>query len=255
MLVFIASVFMVSSPGYTQTVVSSGFPHGDGYTVYLSPTLTCRVKGLFAMESGPGVTYPLLLEFHSSDILESEDRSEPRDIEVRYETNGSVSSVFHVKGRGVTRCFLYISSLGDSAYGQTLHFYDHSTGLSEEVSHSFIDTDSPTGSLSSPFIVTLADGNAPKIANDFLMHRDSTDFSDRTAYFQTLNPILLPDRWIGLTGVDMLVVPHETWISPVMKTDPVLEWVAMGGVVLLIDVPEGEKNRLAGRLETDFALH
>jgi hypothetical protein len=59
----------------------------------------------------------------------------------------------------------------------------------------------------------------------------------------------LPESWIGLTAVDLLIVPHETWASAGMKIDAVVDWIAMGGVCLIVDAPEEAQWAIARTLE------
>ena len=203
--------------------------------VDLGADLTCNI--MLPFDTNPRIycCNPILFEFGNS--------GEDRMIRVEVSADGTWSGTFSVPGGKTCRGFIYLPSKGYVAWSDIV-FHDLETG---EVLKS---TRGPSsrGSRGSRdiFILTVTAGDPPQVANDFC--------TTSNVRFGTVSPERLPDSWIGLTGVDLLIVPHDTWASSAMKIEPVMEWIVMGGNCLLVDVPEETRETVIRNLESKGAL-
>lgn len=189
----------------------------------------CRARVPFSVGSQFGVTIPLVVDFQNA--------GESKVIRAEFFNHGSVNSsastVFAVPEGGSVRRFLYLPSMTTSYYSMQLKLFDHERNrLLEERHISTIPTVAPKEMV----VLTVSEDAPPSIASNLC--------SGMSLNFSSIEPSLLPGRWTGLTGVDLVVVPHETWTSPRMNRDPLLDWVAMGGTCLIVDTPEGAEEEL-----------
>lgn len=189
----------------------------------------CRARIPFSVGSHFGAAIPLVVDFHNA----GESRVIRAELINFGSVNSSASTVFAVPEGGSVRRFLYLPSMTTSYYSMQLNLFDHERNrLLEEKGFGAIPTVTPKEMV----VLTVSEDALPGIASNLC--------SGMSLNFSSIEPSLLPNRWIGLTGVDLVVVPHETWISPRMNQEPLLEWVTMGGTCLIVDTPEDAEEEL-----------
>jgi len=59
---------------------------------------------------------------------------------------------------------------------------------------------------------------------------------------------VLPDSWIGYSGLNLVIVEQEVWASPAFDPQPIIDWVAMGGMCLIVDAPPEGRERVRSSL-------
>lgn len=194
--------------------------------IAVTDELHCEVSLPLTDEARPGASVPFLLEFKNT--------GPDRAIRTVLECNGSVSVVTSVRGGGETRRWMHVPVVGDMIFGVTLTFYDDETGRllkrqewpGMRLSGSY---GVPGRGGQEVVVLVLSTGPSPTVSSNLC----------GSAGLQVFNagPDSVPDAWVGLSAVDLLIVTHNAWTSPRMDLGPVLDWVAMGGVCLVVDAP------------------
>jgi hypothetical protein len=210
-------------------------PQTADMLVDLAEDLTCIVKLPFDAAPRTYSCSPILFEFTNDGA--------DRMIRVEVSADGNWSGVFSVPGGKTSRGFIYLPCTSYMTSNDIV-FYDLETG--EELKRTRGPASRGGRGSRDVFILTVAEGDPPQVANDFCTSSD--------VRFGTVSPERLPDSWIGLTGVDALIVPHETWASSVMKIEPTLDWIVMGGNCLIVDVPGEAREAVIRDLESKGAL-
>lgn len=229
-------VFVLASTPSACQVISEAITDDLSFTAF-------RV---FDVEPGPGETLPLVFEFtnHGQD----------RVIRVVVQQNGSTSAAFSLPGNRSVRHFVYLPALGERFFDPVILFYEGGSGrLLKEVEWNGLSIFNPrlkstpsftriikrrpgatiTGTSTNKELVnllTISKGPRPGISHDFCTPHDLNICSLE-------NPDLLPDSWLAFKAVDVIVIPSETWSSSLGNAGPLLDWIALGGVCIVLDAP------------------
>ncbi|MCK4374541.1 MAG: hypothetical protein KAX19_04400, partial [Candidatus Brocadiae bacterium] len=193
--------------------------------VTITDELRCEVSLPLTDEPRPGTSMPFLLEFKNT--------GPDRTIRTVLGCNGSVSVVTSVRGGGQTRRWVHVPVIGGMLFDVTLSFYDDETGRllkRHESPLRLFGAFTPSGATPLKVVVlVLATGPSPTVSSNLC----------GSAGLQVINvgPDSVPDAWVGLSAVDLLIVTHQAWTSSRMDVGPLLDWVAMGGVCLVVDAP------------------
>jgi len=200
-------------------------PPSSNTDLELGLDLKCTVDLAFNINPRSGSSVPYYLDFTN--------RGKDRRIRVESRIFGIHITTLTVPGGTVSRHFIYIRTLNNRISYPTFRFYDDDTGeflkmttLNQSHSHK----------KNQVVILTVSAGPALSISSSIIRTKS------HKIQFENVNPDLIPDRWIGLTGVDIVVIPYADWISPQMRIKTISEWIAMGGYCLIVDVPKEEKD-------------
>ena len=214
----------------------------------IDKTLSCRVRVGLGSNVRLGNMLPVFFEFDNA--------GEPRTIQVRTVGSAQVSAVFSVpKGGGIRRC-LYVPVFADTSYygADALVFGDADSGRvlrSMKIGSQMRSIDVVYGrgqyyGSGGPALVglSIARSTALTINSDVLAPL-ALDMS------HVLAGAGLPDSWLGYSGIDVIVVEHDAWTEPGFNKKPLIDWIAMGGICLIVDTPEEAKADVARLLAAE----
>lgn len=212
----------------------------------LDPTLSCQIRVGLGGYMQQGGMLPVLFEFENS--------GESRLVSVRTGPRIQASATFSVPaGSGIQR-FLYLPVPFNYAYHmRNVWFTDAETGreLAETHVYNMGSSVRYLGSgPSSPYMRTVtrsSSGRAPTLAGISLSGRKTfavnEDLDSRyKLQVQKVSQGRLPDRWVGYTCLNLVILDYDVWQSPSLRREPLMHWMAMGGVCLLVDAPSGAKS-------------
>jgi len=224
--------------------------HAQRLRVAIAEGLSCHVTAPFADPAFSGNVVPLKLQFANG--------GPEREIRVVLESYGSVSAVFSVRGEGSSTRWLYVPVPGDALYGATLKFYDDRTGEllkgwvwgNLRLSRSGAAPGTVAYTISGPSddmaILVVAGARAPALPASLT--------GSSTLSVSRSGPGDLPDSWLGLCGFNVIVATAEAWASSRMDTGPVLDWVAMGGLCLIVGATPEEQQAAVRQIEERLPL-
>ena len=216
----------------------------------IDKTLSCRVRVGLGTNVRFGNMLPVFFEF--------ENAGEPRTIQVRTTGASQVSAVFSVpKGGGIRRC-LYVPVHTDIRYygpgavvfsdagsGRVLQRMDISGQMG---SMNVLDPGGYKASGPALIGLSIARSAALTINSDILAPFEFNEVS------HVLAGAGLPDSWLGYSGIDVVVVEHDAWVEPGFNKKPVIDWMAMGGICMMVDTPPEARTDLAKQLAAEAAF-
>ncbi len=201
-------------------VLTPAFALGAGsrLSVSIADGLSCEASLPVPAALRAGTCLPMLLEFTNT--------GEERAIRTVIVSNGSISATT-VAPPGTTRKWVYLPVVGETLWGVELQFRDAETGrLLAEQAWDRLRLQSGGEAV----ILYVATGQRPSLSSEL------TGVSDQQSIIN-IGPSLLPDSWLGLTAIDLLIVTHDAWEAGRQRLPAVLEWVAMGGTCVIVDAP------------------
>ena len=211
----------------------------------LDPTLSCDIHVSLGGYMRQGGMLPILFEFDNS--------GEARVVSVRAGQNVYATATFGIPpGTGIQR-FLYLPVPYDFTYMmRKMRFTDAETGRQLADFHIFtsggsslqyvghgarlrtVRPPSPRGSGTMLSGISLS-GRKTFAVNEDLDSRYKLDT-------QKVSINRLPDNWIGYTSLNIVIVDYDIWQRPTLRREPLMHWMAMGGVCLVVDAPSGAKS-------------
>ncbi len=195
----------------------------------IDETLTCRARFGLCGTIRQGGTLPIVLEF--------QNEGEARSIRVRTGGAMQVTGVFNLPAGRRVRRFLYVPVPADIRSSvRQLEFVDAENGsLLKKLSVSDLSRLSYTdlGSRSDLLGITVSKRSAMTVSQ-----KPAPGYNLTT---NAVSPEHVPPNWVGLAGLDVVVVHHSAWSDPEFPRRAVMDWMAMGGVCLLAEVPDGER--------------
>ncbi|MHC4479784.1 MAG: hypothetical protein ACYS1C_02290 [Planctomycetota bacterium] len=209
--------------------------------VPLADRLTCVVGTPLSHLPEPQAMLPLRFEF---------DNAGPeRTIRALVEREGGASATFAVPSNATSHHWVYMPAFRGLPLGVSLSFYDGESGrlLKRHDWQGFRLTGVSGGAVGGELTAFVVSAGRDLTVS-------STFCGRATVSFVNLRPGSLPDRWLGLDAVDLLIVEHAAWVSPRMDQAPVLDWVAMGGLCLMVDAPAEARQRIAAQVSDAVPL-
>jgi len=212
----------------------------------LDAQLSCRIHLGLVDHVRPGSLFPIALQFENS--------GKARAITVESGPLVRCSATFSVPEADNVTHFLYLATPADITLGvRHLTLKDAETGRMLKR----VDVSRWLGSLgylgdvygydpSLCLALALSDGPAFAVNEDlylgarFEVKRVSAD--------------VLPDRWAGYSGIDLMIVDYPVWTSPDFPAVPVTEWMAMGGRCLIVDAPAESRAAICRSIKAAGAL-
>ncbi|MFH1732117.1 MAG: hypothetical protein ABIF82_10775 [Planctomycetota bacterium] len=216
----------------------------------IDKTLSCRVRVGLGANVRFGNMLPVFFEF--------ENAGEPRTIQVRTTGASQISAVFSVpKGGGIRRC-LYVPVHTDIRYygPESVAFSDAGSGrvlrrmdISGQTRSINVHGGSSGHTSTGPTLIglSIARSTALTINSDML-----TPFAFDVSH--VLAGAGLPDSWLGYSGIDVVVVEHDAWAEPEFNKKPLIDWMAMGGICMMVDAPPDARTDLAKQLAAEAAF-
>jgi len=192
--------------------------------VRLADDLECAVIVPFVGSMMTGACLPVRFEFTN--------RGPDRAVRTVFEANGSIGATHSVPGNGSVARWMYVPLVGEGFWAPTLAFYDADTGrvLSRQEWEGFrymTPTAWSAGGTGAVTALVVSAGPSPTVSSNLC--------EPASIAVTNLSPDMVPDSWLALSGVELVIVPYQTWASPRMRAEPILDWVAMGGVCLVVD--------------------
>ena len=211
----------------------------------LDPTLSCDVQMGLGGYIQQGGMLPILFEF--------ENAGEARVVSVLAGQRVQATATFSVPpGSGIQR-FLYVPVPYNYSYSlremwftdaesgrelAKLTTYSSGSSLQYVGQHSMFGPYTPTRSRSGGG--TPVPGISLSGRKTFAVNEDLDSRYKLTV--QKVSESRLPDNWVGYTSLNVVIVDYDVWQSPTLRREPLMHWMAMGGVCLMVDAPSGAKS-------------
>lgn len=225
---------------------------GSGATVKtLAKGLKCRIELGVGDHLRPGSVLPIILEFQNT--------GQPRVVKVRTAGDVVVGDVFDIPAEGRTRRCLYMPAPGwvqnrvealvfeDAERGRVISrvdWRDLARDLQFEdyfgpgTHYAYLDP------IEQRLLVACVSESGALAVNERLD-------ADYELVSNTAALSILPDRWIGYSALDVLIVTQKAWALPEFPRGPVIDWMAMGGVCLIVDASAEDRQRVGTELADD----
>ena len=208
----------------------------------LGPDLSCTTQFGICDTVRQGGTLPIILEFQNS--------GEARSVRVRTGPRVRIEGVFSLPAGRPSRHFLYVPVPSDIRYGiRQFEFRDAESGSlldDPEVYNATRLSYARSHNRSELLGITVSSGGAMAVSQALA--------SGYTLKTNAVSPGQVPRSWVGLAGLDIVVVDHGAWSGAEFPRQAVMDWMAMGGVCLLVDVPREERSPLVAEMEEKAAL-
>lgn len=212
-----------------------------GETFFLSKDrrVSCRVTTGFGVEILPNSFTHTCFEFDNPGA--------PLNIEVRMVQSTAIFSV----PTGKSRRFLY--NIFDYLYTPELKFFDADSGkplaTGAHQADIRVDWDLLTTSSSSSGKITVP---AISVCEDTAIN---TNFdSGYELQIKNVPAEILPDLWLGYTGISMVYIDYTSWRNPAVNKAALIDWMSAGGYCFIIGVPDEEKAKFVSDISAEAAF-
>jgi len=227
----------------------------------LTPTLRCRVQVGVGRAIRQGSMMPIIIEFRND--------GDPLSLRVTAGPTPRVSVTFSLEtGRRIKRC-LYVPVYNDLRYSLSqLQFargrgnepfaqlslrnvmgtLDHFQKMPGAESVSFRPVPAPAQDPGKQLIgISLSrDAELPVVESLFQPY---------SLRISRASLGMLPDDWRGYSGLDIIVVEQDVWASTSFNRKAVIDWMAMGGIALIVDAHPAARDQLRRTLRNAAPFH